>query len=62
MSNQRYNELKQLLEEAEEDFSKFYDKHNKAAGTRVRGVMQDIKKKAQDIRIEIQDIKNNELS
>lgn len=61
MAHKRYEELTAMLEESKEDFAKFYDKHNKAAGTRVRKVMQELKKTAQDIRIEIQDIKNNEL-
>ncbi len=42
----------------EGDFEKFYDKENQAAGTRVRKGMQDMKNLAQEIRIEVQDIKN----
>jgi len=42
----------------EGDFQKFYDKGNQAAGTRVRKGMQELKNLAQDIRIEVQDIKN----
>lgn len=42
----------------EDDFNKFYDKQNQAAGTRVRKGMQDLKNLAQEIRIEVQDIKN----
>ena len=42
----------------EEDFAKFYDKGNQAAGTRVRKGMQDLKSLAQDIRVEIQNMKN----
>jgi len=42
----------------EGDFEKFYDKHNQAAGTRVRKGMQSLKNIAQDIRKEVQDIKN----
>ncbi len=61
MAHTRYEELESILDKAREDFAKFYEKHNKAAGTRVRGYMQDLKKTAQDIRIEVQDIKNNEL-
>ena len=40
---------------AEGDFAKFYDKGNKAAGTRVRKTMQDLKNIAQDIRKEVQE-------
>ena len=54
----RYDELKELVESQERDFKQFYEKGNKAAGTRVRKGMQEIKKLAQDIRVEIQDKKN----
>ncbi len=37
---------------------KFYEKGNKAAGTRVRKGLQDLKKLAQEVRLEIQNIKN----
>ncbi|MCK5572009.1 MAG: hypothetical protein KAJ12_04585, partial [Bacteroidetes bacterium] len=39
------------------DFEKFYEKGNKSAGTRVRKHMNELKRKAQDIRKEIQEIK-----
>ena len=42
----------------EEDFDKFYDKDNKAAGTRVRKGMQEMKEMAQEIRKEVQEMKN----
>ena len=42
----------------EDDFNKFYDKQNQAAGTRVRKGMQDLKNLAQEMRVEVQDIKN----
>lgn len=54
----RYDEMKQLLDELEPDINKFYEKGNKAAGTRARKVLQAMKKKAQDIRVDIQDRKN----
>ncbi len=54
----RFTELKDFVESLEEDFTKFYQKGNKAAGTRIRKAMQDLKRKAQDIRVEIQDRKN----
>ncbi|MCB0191802.1 MAG: histone H1 [Anaerolineae bacterium] len=55
----RYEELQALLDSLKEDFGKFYDGGNKAAGTRVRKGMLDLKNKAQDIRKEVQEIKNN---
>ena len=55
----RFTELKEFVEGLEEDFAKFYQKGNKAAGTRVRKGMQELKRRAQDIRVEIQDRKND---
>ncbi|WP_194774319.1 histone H1 [Pararhodonellum marinum] len=54
----RFSEIKDLVMGLEGDFEKFYDKKNQAAGTRVRKGMQDLKNLAQDIRKEVQDIKN----
>lgn len=54
----RFDELRDLVMSLEGDFQKFYDKGNQAAGTRVRKGMQDLKNLAQDIRVEVQDIKN----
>lgn len=57
---ENYEKLKSLILNAEEDFSKFYVKNNKAAGTRARGVMQEVKVLAQAIRKDIQDKKNED--
>jgi hypothetical protein len=46
----------------EEDFIKFYDKDNKAAGTRIRKGMQDLKEMAQRIRLEVLNKKNESAS
>jgi hypothetical protein len=54
----RFDELRDLVMSLEADFQKFYDKKNQAAGTRVRKGMQDLKNLAQDIRVEVQNIKN----
>jgi hypothetical protein len=54
----RFDELRDLVMSLEGDFQKFYDKQNQAAGTRVRKGMQELKNLAQDIRVEVQDIKN----
>jgi hypothetical protein len=56
----RFEEVKNLIMSLEGDFDKFYDKKNQAAGTRVRKGMQDLKTMAQDIRSEVQDMKNAE--
>jgi hypothetical protein len=42
------------------DFEKFYKEGNKAAGTRVRLAMQELKNFAQSVRTEVQSIKNSE--
>jgi hypothetical protein len=55
----RFNEVKDLISGLEGDFEKFYDNVNKAAGTRVRNGMNEIKKLAQDIRKEVTDMKNS---
>jgi len=56
----RYDEIKGKVEGLERDFQQFYDKGNKAAGTRVRKGMQELKQLAQDIRVEIQDKKKED--
>jgi hypothetical protein len=53
----RHQELLDFVESFRLDFEKFYVKHNKAAGTRVRKHMAALKRKAQEIRSEIQQIK-----
>ncbi|UBM60068.1 histone H1 [Marinilongibacter aquaticus] len=57
---EKYQELIGLVESLKDDFEKFYDKNNKAAGTRVRKGMQDLANFAKDTRKEVQDIKNAE--
>ncbi len=54
----RFAQLRELLYSLEADFIKFYEKGNKAAGTRVRKGMQELKVLAQEIRNEIQNMKN----
>lgn len=53
----RFSEIKSLVDELEVDMEKFYSKKNKTAGTRSRKLLQDLKKLAQDIRIDIQEKK-----
>ena len=50
----RFHEIKTLVSSLEEDFSKFYNDHNKAAGTRARKGMQELKKIAQEVRENVQ--------
>ena len=54
----RFAKLKDLVHSLENDFEKFYDRKNNAAGTRVRKGMQELKNISQEIRKEVQDIKN----
>jgi len=54
---EKFNELKALLETLTADATKFYEKGNSAAGTRVRQGMQELKKIAQDIRVDISSAK-----
>jgi flagellar biosynthesis/type III secretory pathway protein FliH len=54
----RYAELQALVASMAADFQKFYQDGNKAAGTRVRNAMQELKTLAQAIRTEVQAIKN----
>lgn len=58
---ERYDQLTGILEGAQEDLMKFYEKGNKAAGTRARKAMMELKNLAHEIRQEIQEIKNTEL-
>lgn len=55
----RVDDIKNLVDAATSEMEKFYDKGNKAAGTRARKNLQELKKLAQDVRIEIQNMKNN---
>ena len=55
----RFVELQALVAKMGADFEKFYKDGNKAAGTRVRNAMQELKTFAQMIRTEVQSIKNN---
>ena len=55
----RYEEGMKLAKSMEQDMDKFYQGNNAAAGTRVRGVLQEIKVLSQTVRQEIQDMKNS---
>ena len=54
-----YEHLKQLVDSAAEDVAKA-EGGNKAAGTRVRKIMQDIKNAAQDCRKKILEVRSSE--
>jgi hypothetical protein len=52
------DEMQNEMHGAHEDLEKF-NNGNKSAGTRVRKSMQSIKSMAQDVRVQVQEIKNN---
>ena len=54
----RFVELQALVAKMGPDFEKFYKDGNKAAGTRVRNAMQQLKTFAQEVRNEVSTIKN----
>lgn len=54
---EKYLQLKQVVMSLEGDMDKFFGKGNKAAGTRVRKGMQDLKSMAQEIRLDVQKTK-----
>jgi len=56
----KFEELKAMIAVIEQDADKFYNKANSAAGTRLRKGMQDLKNIAQQIRAEVQELKNKE--
>lgn len=58
MAKNPYSQLRDIVLQMEDDFEKFYEKNNKAAGTRVRKHMQNLKELSQKIRLEVQEIKN----
>lgn len=54
----KFEELKNRVLDLEMDFEAFYEKGNKAAGTRVRKAMLELKKLAQHIRVDVQNKKS----
>jgi hypothetical protein len=50
----KFNQIKSLIATLEEDMDKFYNKGNKAAGTRIRVSLQNVKTLAQELRLEVQ--------
>ena len=55
--SQSYEELLNHLKSMETDIQKFYEKGQAAAGTRIRKGLSELKKKAQDMRNEVQKVK-----
>lgn len=65
----KYDQLVKLLTEdfeiegktynLKEDFEKFFIRENKTAGTRIRKVMQELKKFSQEVRNDVQNYKGS---
>ena len=58
--NSTFDELQDAINDCQTDVTKFIEGNN-SAGTRVRKAMQEVKRLAQDIRIEVQDQKNKQF-
>ena len=55
-----FDMLQNEINDCQSDVSKFVEGNN-SAGTRVRKAMQNVKTLAQQVRVEIQDQKNNQF-
>ena len=58
--NGTFDELQDAINDCQSDVTKFVEGNN-SAGTRVRKAMQEVKRLAQDIRVEVQDQKNKQF-
>ena len=56
---EKYEEIKKLIALVDDDVEKFYIKGYKAAAVRIRKSMQEIKNLAQEVRVHVQETKNN---
>jgi len=58
--NTTFDELQDAINDCQSDVTKFVEGNN-SAGTRVRKAMQETKRLAQEVRIEVQDQKNSQF-
>ena len=58
--NQTFDDLQDAINDCQTDVTKFVEGNN-SAGTRVRKAMQEVKRLAQDVRVEVQDQKNKQF-
>lgn len=56
--SEKYREMIEFLQSLDSDVEKFYDKGQAAAGTRVRKGLSELKRLAQEMRNEVQDLKS----
>jgi hypothetical protein len=52
-----FEKIQELVKNTQDDVDKFFVKGNKAAGTRIRKSMQELKTLAQELRLEVQNSK-----
>ena len=55
-----FDDLQNVINDCQTDVTKFVDGNN-SAGTRVRKAMQVVKQLAQEVRVEVQEQKNNQF-
>ena len=58
--NSLFDELQDAVNDCQTDVTKFIEGNN-SAGTRIRKAMQEIKKLAQFVRVEVQEQKNKQF-
>ena len=58
--NSTFDDLQDAINDCQTDVTKFIEGNN-SAGTRVRKAMQEVKRLAQDIRVEVQEQKNKQF-
>ena len=58
--NTTFDELQNAINDCQADVTKFVEGNN-SAGTRVRKAMQTVKSLAQEVRVEVQEQKNNQF-
>ena len=58
--NSTFDDLQDAINDCQSDVTKFVEGNN-SAGTRVRKAMQEVKRLAQDIRVEVQEQKNKQF-
>ena len=58
--NNTFDDLQNAINDCQADVTKFVEGNN-SAGTRVRKAMQEVKRLAQEVRVEVQDQKNSQF-
>jgi hypothetical protein len=59
---EKINEIKAMLDDMGKDLEKFYSKGQNSAGTRLRKALNEIRKKCQEMRNDIQNIRQERKS